>query len=86
MATKLAAILPAGSGVTAGVFQFDASDEPIEIEDITVQINGINTSANGYYVVGLAQADATPDTNAVDTVSLFYYDDGTAVKIPMEMR
>ena len=52
----------------------------IEVEDITVQINGINTNANGYYVVGLAQTDATPDTNAVDKVALFYYDDGTAVK------
>ncbi|QQS58988.1 S-layer homology domain-containing protein [Candidatus Peregrinibacteria bacterium] len=76
-----AAIWPAGStGITAGVFQFDATDEPIEVADLTVDIVGVNTADPNDYSSAEAQADVANDANAVDKVSLFYYDDGTAVK------
>jgi subtilisin family serine protease len=59
--------------VPVGVFEFTATNENIEVKDITVHISEVDTT-------GILGTDQANDTDAIDLVSLFYYADGTAVK------
>lgn len=75
-------IVPAGlEDVPVGVFKFEATNESAEVKKLAVKINEVDTATT--FDVGapaLTQDDTTNDSDAIDSVALFYYDDGTAVK------
>lgn len=60
---------------TVGVFKLRATNESVEVKDLAVLINELDTTG-----VGTLTADTLNDSEAIDGVTLFYYDDGTAVK------
>ncbi len=59
-----------GASHAVGAFEFHAEDEDINIEDLTIDINEVDTAYLG--------VDIPNDTRAIDHVGLFY-DDGTPV-------
>jgi hypothetical protein len=65
-------IIAGTTDVPVGVFEFGSTDEDIEVEELTVLISGVDT--------GYLYGDTVDDVRSIDAVSLFYYDDGTAVK------
>ncbi len=72
-------VIPAGlTDVPVGVFAFDATNEDMNIEDLTIVINEVDTT--GSYTANLNQPDTTNDADSIENVSLFYFNDGTAVK------
>ncbi len=74
-------LVPAGlTDIPVGVFKFEAVNESVEVEDLAVKVNEIVTGAAGFYANGITNPDAANDSDAIDAVSLYYYDDGTAVK------
>lgn len=71
-------IVTAGTeNIPVGVFSFVAAHENLEIKNLAVKINEIDTT--GLYAPALNQADVLDDASAIKKVSLFH-NDGTAVK------
>ena len=63
-------ITPNGQFHTVGAFEFEAEDEHVNVEDLMIDINEVDTS----FLTG----DVASDTDAIDRVGL-YYEDGTPV-------
>jgi len=71
--TPDAAIVIAGQqNVPLSVFKLKSQYEEINVEDLTVTVVGVDTTA--------VYTDVLSDVDAIDSVSLYYYDDGTPVK------
>lgn len=71
--TPDASIVIAGQqNVPLSVFKLKSQYEEINVEDLTVTVVGVDTTAT--------YTDVANDVDAVDSLSLYYYDDGTPVK------
>lgn len=86
-----AIVLAGQTSQPLAVFQFEAVDEDVRVKDLTVKINPINTGlapdAVDFNNSGAIENAAFPagddvpnDTEAIDAVTLYYFDDGTPVK------